>query len=89
MLVDETLKLIGKRFKISVTGDLLELILKCLGYAPVGALKDACMQFSRFVYKGKLYHSREYKKVLKRNSFTIKYVDEMENVAYGFITKGL
>ena len=44
------------------------------------------MQFNRFVYEGKLYHSREYKKVVKRNSFSIEYVDKMEN---GFVTKGL
>ena len=62
MVIDENLKVIWKKFKTSVTGELLNLVLNCLGYAPIGALKDACMQFIHFVYKGKLYHSREYKK---------------------------
>ena len=34
IVVDENLKVIGNKFKTSVTGELLKLVLDCLGYGP-------------------------------------------------------
>ena len=46
-------------------------------------------QFCRFMFKGVLYHSKLYSKVVKRNSFTVQYRNGAGELAYAQIIEGL
>ena len=84
--VSEKLSLIGKVKNIKVTNELNELILCFLGHIPATM---SVYQFCRFMFKGVLYHSKLYSKVVKRNSFTVQYRNGAGELAYAQIIEGL
>ena len=46
---------------------------------------ESCFKFHRIILNNTIIHSKEYKRVTKRNSYTVKYVREGNN-CFGLIT---
>ena len=75
------IQFLGRKYTKELPHYILEQLLPLLGMVPPN------MEFySRMIFRGQVFHSKEYDRAVKRNSYTVKYFcSETKMMRYGFI----